>query len=177
MLSSSMHCVRLNDQITGGDYRHLTISVALASPFSNPLLPRQRTPEAPNRGQARHTHVSAAAVACLLRRPGQVPAQLRALFCSVPGGDEIRSPGPCIETTASSICRSCRNRRQPSESCWEVNGRLQSCDHQACQICKFHSPKTSQCSFRFSFNTGIILFFKQKKGGVITCIHCRGNWE
>ena len=91
MLSSSTHCVRLNDQITGGDYRHLTISVALASPFSNPLLPRQRTAEAPNRGQARHTHVSAAAVACLLRRPGQVPAQLRALFCSVPGGDEIRS--------------------------------------------------------------------------------------
>jgi hypothetical protein len=71
--------------------RHLAISVALATAFSNPLLPRQRTAEAPNRGQARRTHVSAAAVACLLRRPGQVPAQRRALSCSVPGGDEIRS--------------------------------------------------------------------------------------
>ncbi|KAG0524705.1 hypothetical protein BDA96_07G234500 [Sorghum bicolor] len=32
-----------------------------------------------------------------------------------------RSTGPYNETTASSVCRSCRIRRQPSESYREVN--------------------------------------------------------
>jgi hypothetical protein len=69
--------------------RHLAISVALATAFSNPLLPRQRTAEAPNRGQARRTHVSAAPLpACY---DGQDRYQLSVVRCPVQSRVEMRS--------------------------------------------------------------------------------------